>query len=361
MISIVVPVYNSQSYLKDCLDSILSQDFEDFEIICVNDGSIDSSLSILNEYKILHETKVKIINQKNGGRSVARNSGLDNCTGDYVMFVDADDILPRGVLSQFNRIITSHPSVEAVVGAIQVLYEAHPEFKESDKTYYSICYSGCTEITDNVIDNFHYSTCGILFSRNVIKRKHLRFPVGLNYEDAYWHWCYFSQISKAYFVKEAMYTYIRHPSSIMSETFDNKEGLAVQHLFIAEAIFDFWRKNSQLQLHLGVIPKILEGCFWFAYKFSASFERTLVIYHCSRILRKFSIQAEVNTVLYRISVGDIAFLFDPNGSNQTGEYVRWLKIKALLDRLLPPFSLRRRVLLFFARRAFNIIKRLSAH
>lgn len=91
-ISIIIPVYNVEKYLSGCLDSIISQTFSDFEIICINDGSTDESLRVLQEYKN-KDNRIKIIDKQNEGSGIARNLGLSIATGEYVYFVDSDDWL----------------------------------------------------------------------------------------------------------------------------------------------------------------------------------------------------------------------------------------------------------------------------
>ena len=91
-ISVIVPVYNVEKYLKECLDSIINQTFKDIEIICVNNGSTDSSCEILNEYA-KNDNRIKIINSENIGVGNARNLGLQAVTGEYISFVDSDDFL----------------------------------------------------------------------------------------------------------------------------------------------------------------------------------------------------------------------------------------------------------------------------
>lgn len=89
-ISVIIPVYNNEKYLKECLDSVCTQTLADIEVICINDGSTDSSLDILNEYS--KDGRVVVIDQKNQGPSIARNMGLDIAKGEYIAFLDADDI-----------------------------------------------------------------------------------------------------------------------------------------------------------------------------------------------------------------------------------------------------------------------------
>lgn len=98
-LSIIVPVYNVEEYVGECLDSLLDQDItkEDYEIICVNDGSTDKSGEIVSDYVMKH-SNVVLLEKENGGVGSARNLGLDNAGGDYVWFVDSDDLVQPNVL-----------------------------------------------------------------------------------------------------------------------------------------------------------------------------------------------------------------------------------------------------------------------
>ena len=89
-ISIIIPVYNVEQYLRECLDSVVSQSFDDYEVVCINDGSSDGSLAILEEYKNRY-SKIQVISQQNKGLSGARNVGIKAAKGDYVFFLDSDD------------------------------------------------------------------------------------------------------------------------------------------------------------------------------------------------------------------------------------------------------------------------------
>ena len=92
-ISVIIPVYNTEMFLSECLDSVLHQTFKDFEIICVNDGSSDNSASILKGYA-QKDARIKVITQANQGLSAARNAGLDVVQGEWICFLDSDDMLP---------------------------------------------------------------------------------------------------------------------------------------------------------------------------------------------------------------------------------------------------------------------------
>lgn len=100
--SFIVPVYNTSKYLKKCLDSLAGQNFKDFEIIIVNDGSTDNSKNIISEYEEKYNN-IKVINQKNGGLSVARNNGVKEATGKYLIFIDSDDYVETNLLKEVDN------------------------------------------------------------------------------------------------------------------------------------------------------------------------------------------------------------------------------------------------------------------
>lgn len=112
--SLIVPVYNVEKYLGRCLDSILLQDYIDYEIICVNDGSTDGSLNILQEYSSKYKN-IKVISQENQGLGAARNTGLKHIAGDFVWFIDSDDWIEEGSLQALNRFILQNPDNNIVI------------------------------------------------------------------------------------------------------------------------------------------------------------------------------------------------------------------------------------------------------
>ena len=97
-ISVIIPVYNSERYLKKCLDSLLGQTFQDFEIIAVNDGSTDSSRVILDQYETRYPDTVHVYEKENGGQGAARNFGMERAAGEYLLFLDSDDYIEKNML-----------------------------------------------------------------------------------------------------------------------------------------------------------------------------------------------------------------------------------------------------------------------
>ena len=103
--SIIVPVYNTEKYVKRCLDSIKSQSFKDYEVIIVNDGSTDNSSDIISKYSY------KVINQENLGLSMARNNGVKESSGEYLIFLDSDDYIEKDLLKEVNESLSNNPDL----------------------------------------------------------------------------------------------------------------------------------------------------------------------------------------------------------------------------------------------------------
>lgn len=107
LISIIVPVYNVESYLERCIQSILNQTYKNLEIILINDGSTDNSGSICDKY-VLKDDRLRVFHIKNGGSSIARNHGLENCRGEYVGFVDSDDWIQPNMFKELLKFAVDH-------------------------------------------------------------------------------------------------------------------------------------------------------------------------------------------------------------------------------------------------------------
>ena len=98
-VSVVMPVYNVENYIEECLDSLISQTLKEIEIICVDDGSTDGTLNLLYKYE-KSDTRVKVIQQQNQYAGVARNNGMKHAVGEYILFLDSDDFFERTMLEK---------------------------------------------------------------------------------------------------------------------------------------------------------------------------------------------------------------------------------------------------------------------
>ena len=105
MISVIVPVYKVEEYLSECIESILAQTYEDFELILVDDGSPDKCPRICDEYAV-KDTRIRVIHQDNGGLSVARNTGISEAKGEWLVFVDSDDFVDKKMYKKLHLFLS---------------------------------------------------------------------------------------------------------------------------------------------------------------------------------------------------------------------------------------------------------------
>lgn len=122
LVSFIIPVYNVEDYLRQCIDSIIYQNLPSYEIILINDGSTDKSPDICNEYAKKYET-VQVIHSKNQGQSAARNKGIAEANGKYIFFLDSDDYYIQGTINKFIKAVTDNKDIDLVVGKIKIFYQ----------------------------------------------------------------------------------------------------------------------------------------------------------------------------------------------------------------------------------------------
>lgn len=355
MISIIIPVYNTEKYLERCLRSVIEQNFEDLEIICVDDGSTDNSLSILKKIAI-RDSRVKIIHQNNKGLASARNNALKIATGEYVLFVDSDDELENNAIQNlYNGMLQGE--VDASIGEINLIFKKYTEKKIEYNNYFKLQYSGIKEINDNIINNFYVCACGVMYKRKIINDINLTFPDGLLFEDNYWHWLYFSSVKKINFIKKYVYKYYIHPNSIMSETFTYQEGRSVHQLYVVEEILNFWKKNNKINDHETTAINLIEKMFFEGIKYCPQYEKALIAYECARIIKKFNLKVQKNKILRKIEEGELSFLYivDSENNNLRNKYILFLRLMKIIDKLIPENSIRKKIFYKFLRKIYKKI------
>ena len=181
-ISIIIPVYNAEKYLRRCIESVLSQSFTDFELILVDDGSKDKSPQFCDEYAS-QDTRVRVIHKANGGVSAARNDGLDIAKGEYITFIDSDDWVERDYLStlsnyrDYDIVFFSHRLIYEDGYISEFLFEA----KEGDKQN---IWEIVASLRKNAVgSNFYGYTWNKMFRRDIIEKYKIRFIEGLRISE----------------------------------------------------------------------------------------------------------------------------------------------------------------------------------
>jgi glycosyltransferase involved in cell wall biosynthesis len=239
MISIIIPTYNAEKYLIRCLDSVLNQTYQNFEVICVNDGSKDLSLEILKEFKN-KDDRIIIINQENSGRSVARNAGCKLIRGDYVVFLDSDDALPPYALELMHN--TAIESCSDIVISDSFLYTSKKIKIPKVNKQWNIHKKPLKEILNNrksfsVVWNKMYKS-------SVVKDK--KFIEGIYFEDWPYIITLFSQINSYASLKTPCYIYTNDNISTVRSDFSKKK--IMDYITGMNYVLDFFKNKDDLYL-----------------------------------------------------------------------------------------------------------------
>ena len=227
-ISVVIPVYNVEQYLRQCMDSVIRQTYQNLDIICVNDGATDDSLKILEEYEKKDE-RVKIITQKNQGLSAARNTGIKNCRSALIYFIDSDDYIEENTIEiLYKNMIYDNSDVSigktCCVGDEKKIQSVQAWINRWHKV-------GKFEIGQNIRSEIFPTAWNKLYKMSIIKKFNIRFPEGLINEDEYWLWAYMVQCQTYSVTDKAMYFYLQRKNSIMSERNSSRKILDIVNIY----------------------------------------------------------------------------------------------------------------------------------
>ena len=257
-VSIIVPVYNVERYLSKCLDSLTNQTLKDIEIICVNDGSTDNSLGILKEYAN-KDSRIKIIDKQNEGVSVARNTGIEVATGQYLMFVDSDDYLVENACEKALNTIEHNDSDICIFGHYDLVDEKLIKSgvnkdiiraqKQNNQTY--------TAFSINIWDK--------IYNRNFLITNSIKFIPNLKTsEDVIFNFvCQFNNPKVSYSI-EPLYVYrLTSENSATSKSYIKSDIESLKQ-FMGLDIF----KKQALSSQLKVVGRFLAGCYWNYKKFN---------------------------------------------------------------------------------------------
>ena len=304
-ISVVVPCFNAEKYIDECLKSLLNQTFKDFEIICVNDGSNDSTLEKLKKYN------VEIINQENKGAAGAKNAGLKHAKGEYVTFVDCDDwINPRYLEKLYQAITENYCDI-----AISVMIRKRPNFEKYRLNFQE------EKIYENLQEKLDICNipkccyiCGKLFKKSLIENKPIK--EGVFYEDVLWLPDIIKEADKIITVPDSIYYYRVNNSSIVKSVqsiqkqFDNYRAkskiiefyennnlkLSEKNKHLTKYIYYFLKtpilkvkeyKNIETTLLFGFLPILKKKSKKYYYKFKSARKNFFIRYLDNHIYINF--------------------------------------------------------------------------
>ena len=246
-VSVIIPVYNVEKYLRECLDSIVNQTLREIEIICVDDGSTDGSPEILREYGE-KDCRITIISQENRGISSARNHGADIASGEYFYFMDGDDILERDALSRLYQ-LSEEKSLDVLYFDGESFFETE-ELKEIKKNYityyarkgdYSRVMTGPQMLHEMIaMDEYRSSLCLQFISSVHYRQENLRFEEGIIGEDNIFTFQCIMPAHRVYHIKEAFFHRRVRGNSVMTSAgkFEQVYGFFAGYLAIERAFRD---------------------------------------------------------------------------------------------------------------------------
>lgn len=174
-VSIIIPVYNVEKYIRQCLESVINQTYKNLEIMVVNDGTRDNSMKIVEEY--LSDERIRIINKENGGISSARNRGIEEATGEYFLFVDSDDWIEEYAIEYFIRNLTN----EDVIGANFSIYDEEKSEKYEKKL--NIEYEKIKFGEYFLNDGYEIVVWNKLYKKEFILKNNIKFIENIIHED----------------------------------------------------------------------------------------------------------------------------------------------------------------------------------
>ena len=215
MISVIIPVYNVENYLRQCLDSILNQTYTDFEAICVNDGSTDNSLNILKEYA-QKDSRIKVISQKNKGLSGARNTALKFANGKYICFVDSDDYVKETYLETFMKYIDQ-------ADCVQVNFEPFGNTDKNTQIFYEKythhLKSQLFEMSPKVYCRTYMGVWDTIYKMEIINKYKIKFPEGRIFEDHPFKYKYLCHCKNIYWINSKLYYYRKQKESSITQQY----------------------------------------------------------------------------------------------------------------------------------------------
>ena len=278
--SIILPVYNVEHYLRECLESVLQQSFADWEAICVNDGSTDNSAAILEEYGH-KDGRFKIVNQPNGGLSAARNTGLKAATGEYVLFLDSDDWLESNALERISESLTDE---DILCFSGRRFFEKESQYHDADQLQPGSYATGMDYYNENALSVRDFAfVCVVLraYKREFLQSHELWFKEGILHEDNLFTplACYYAEKVKV--INDCLYDYRVRANSItttgnvkrlrdllgtantLSEFFIQRDGFdktvvyrAITHHY--QSVFAYASKEEEYEIR--------QLCDWHSYR-----------------------------------------------------------------------------------------------
>ncbi len=297
-ISVIVPVFNAEKFVGKCIESVLSQSFSNFELLLINDGSLDNSLDILNYYK-KNDERIFVYNQINSGVSAARNVGIQNASGDFICFIDSDDFIGKNYLE---NLIAEIRDFDVVFGGYSFYY-SNGKIIEKDQRLLPGIYNS-VDLLSQLIDDgtlsgiLFGSVCGNLYRLNAIKNLGVRFKDSIRVnEDGLFNIEFVKRIEKIVVSNEKKYFYRQWKTKANDNLIFDSSELDKSSLEIAKMCLDF--PNFELQMK----RRELSIVFWVSLNVRKTNNSTL---YATKKLRSFCNEHNISDLYKTIDFNRIS-------------------------------------------------------
>lgn len=253
LLSVIIPIYKAERYLRRCLESVLSQSYTNIEVFCVDDGSPDHSAEILEEYAA-RDKRLKIIHQSNQGQSAARMAGLRNCSGEWVTMVDSDDYLEPDIYRK--AVAAIGDDIDVVWFNARVVGEGRSVKGMTD--YLRVNKTGKQPVTPRLVCTNSAVLWNKLWRRDIIVQNGISMPEKHIHEDDVFYFNFMSLARNVNFLRDIGYNYVIHQGSLSdSYELDSVEGLiAYSHTW--DYILKFHAERHLLESRAEMISEKLE-------------------------------------------------------------------------------------------------------
>lgn len=278
LISVIIPVYNVEKYIKCCLESVLSQPYKNIEIILVNDGSLDNSGQICEEFS-KKDKRIKVIHKENGGLSDARNWGIQGSTGDYLLFLDSDDFLKEGCMEEIAELLIKYnPDV-----LISLLYEYYEEGgrivpEKFPLTNNEIITLDKVDLINRIFGLIEWPAQKYIVKRKIIVDNNLFFKVGFLHEDVDWTTRLFITAKRYAFNDKPFYFHRMDREGSITNTLNPKRVNDVITI-VSDLISDLKRDPTQKDIFEEIASRLSKSAFYYlslVYSFDNSVRDELI-------------------------------------------------------------------------------------
>ena len=290
-ISVIIPVYNVEKYLKRCLDSVVNQTYKNLEIILIDDGSTDKSGNICDEYAA-KDKRIIVIHKENGGLSDARNKGLDICTGDYISFIDSDDWIENGF---YEYVVNNVKDNDLLIFDYYITNGKNSKWIKYKNTEVELSKEKCLiELAKAKLQSY---TCNKIYKLDLFDN--IRFPKGRNYEDQAIIHLIIDKCNKIRYYDKAFYYYYQNPNGI-TYTVNYKNYRDFLYVNILRGRFLKKKYPEIYEYHLNYIYSAIAKLCWLyfnkkEYKIRYIFLKKIVLKKLKNNLFNYKISCKTKT------------------------------------------------------------------